>query len=113
MYRPLRIQFPGEIYHATSRSGRREPIFEDDSDRDAPLSVLEKGMKRFEAQVLAYCLMGNRDHVVLKTRRANLSRLMRQVNGVVSQAFNRRPRRDGHLYQGRLKAILVTGMPIC
>jgi REP element-mobilizing transposase RayT len=98
MSRPLRIEFPGAIYHVTSRSDRREPIFEDDSDRAALLGVLEEGMQRFDAQVLAYCLMGNHDHFVLHTRRANLSRLMRHLNGVYTQAFNRRYRKVENLY---------------
>jgi hypothetical protein len=49
MSRPLRIEFPVAIYHVTSRGDRREPIFEDDSDRAALLSVLEEGMQRFDA----------------------------------------------------------------
>ena len=100
MSRPLRIEFPGEIHHVTSRGDRREPIFEDDSDRAALLSVLEDGMQRFDAQVLAYSLMGNHDHFhfMLDTYRAKLWRLMRNVDGVVTQEFNRRHRKVGHLF---------------
>ncbi|HET7864677.1 MAG TPA: transposase [Burkholderiaceae bacterium] len=107
MSRPLRIEFPGAIYHVTSRGDRREPIFVDDTDRAALHTVLAQGMQRFDAQVLAYCLMGNHYHFVLHTRQANLSRLMRHVNGVYSQPFNRRHGKVGHLFQGRFKAILV------
>jgi putative transposase len=64
-------------------------------------------MDRFSAQVLAYCLMGNHYHFVLHTREANLSRLMRHINGVYTQVFNRRHGKVGHLFQGRFKAILV------
>jgi REP element-mobilizing transposase RayT len=64
-------------------------------------------MARFDAQVLAYCLMGNHYHFVLHTRQGNLSALMRHVNGVYTQAFNRRHGKVGHLFQGRFKAILV------
>ncbi len=107
MARPLRIEFPGAIYHVTSRGDRRERIFEDDADRRGFLSVIEQGMDRFDAQVLSYCLMGNHYHLVLHTRSANLSRLMRHVNGVYTQNFNRRHGLVGHLFQGRFKAILV------
>jgi len=107
MSRPLRIEFPGAIYHVTSRGDRREPIFVDDIDRRSLLAVLAQGMQRFNAQVLAYCLMTNHYHFVLHTREANLSRLMRHVNGVYTQAFNRRHGKIGHLFQGRFKAILV------
>ena len=88
MSRPLRIEFPGALYHATSRGDRREDIFFDDTDRAALHDVMAQGMARFDAQVLAYCLMGNHYHLVLRTRRANLSALMRHVNGVYTQAFN-------------------------
>ena len=107
MARPLRIEFPGAIYHVTSRGDRREAIVVDDVDRDALIDVVATGMSRFDAQVLAYCLMDNHYHFVLHTRQANLSLLMRHLNGVYTQAFNRRHNKVGHLLQGRFKAILV------
>jgi putative transposase len=107
MSRPLRIEFPGAVYHVTSRGDRREAIYLGDADRRNWLDVLALGLARFDAQALAYCLMGNHYHVVLHTRQANLSLLMRHLNGVYTQDFNRRHRKVGHLFQGRFKAILV------
>ena len=107
MARPLRLEFPGAVYHVTSRGDRREPIFEDDSDRNAFLTVVAQAMERFDAVVLAYCLMGNHYHLVIQTRAGNLSRLMQQLNGVYTQTYNRRHNKVGHLFQGRFKGILV------
>jgi REP element-mobilizing transposase RayT/DNA-directed RNA polymerase specialized sigma24 family protein len=107
MARPLRIEFPGAVYHVTSRGYRREPIFVDDHDRHGFLDVVAQALSRFDAEILAYCLMGNHYHFVLHTRRANLSLLMRHINGVYTQAFNRQHNEVGHLFQGRFKAILV------
>jgi REP element-mobilizing transposase RayT len=107
MSRPLRIEFPGAVYHVTSRGDRREDIFADDADRSALRLVLEQALQRFDAQVLSYCLMSNHYHFVLHTRQGNLSRLMRHVNGVYTQRFNRRHGKVGHLFQGRFNAILV------
>jgi putative transposase len=107
MVRPLRIEYPGAVYHVTSRGDRREPIAKDDTDRALFLDVLGQALQRFSAQAWAYCLMGNHYHLVLHTREANLSRLMRQINGVYTQTFNRRHGLTGHLFQGRFKAILV------
>ena len=90
-----------------SRGDRREAIYRDDLDRVAQLEVIAQAMDRFDATVLAYCLMGNHFHLVLHTREANLSRLMRHVNGVYTQHFNRRHGLAGHVFQGRFKAILV------
>ena len=107
MARPLRIEFPGAVYHVTSRGDRREDIFTDDEDRHGLLEVVAQALSRFDAEALAYCLMGNHYHFVLHTRQANLSLLMRHINGVYTQAFNRRHNKVGHLFQGRFKAILV------
>lgn len=107
MARPLRIEFPGAVYHVTSRGDRREPIYRDDTDRRAHLDVIAQAMDRFDAKVLAYCLMGNHYHLVLYTRQGNLSRVMRHINGVYTQSFNRRHGLVGHLLQGRFKAVLV------
>ena len=107
MARPLRIEFSGAIYHVTSRGDRREVIFEDDVDRRSFLEVVSQALRRFDAVALAYCLMDNHYHFVIHTRRANLSRLMRQINGVYTQAYNRRHHKVGHLFQGRFKGILV------
>lgn len=107
MSRPLRLEFEGAVYHITSRGDRREDIFDDDDDRLMWLEVLAEALESFDATVFAWCLMSNHYHIVLRTRRANLSRLMRHLNGVYTQRYNRRHGKVGHLYQGRFKGILV------
>ena len=107
MSRPLRIEFPGAVYHVTSRGDRREPIYRDDADRALQIEVLAQAVDRFDATVLAWCQMGNHYHLVLHTRQPNLSRFMRHLNGVYTQGFNRVHGLVGHLFQGRFKAILV------
>lgn len=52
MARPLRIEFPGAIYHVTSRDDQREAIFEDDDDRLAFLAIVGVAMERFDAVAL-------------------------------------------------------------
>ena len=65
MARPLRIEIADAIYHVTSRGDLREPTFRDDTDRQLFLQTLGTALERFDAQVLAYCLMGNHYHLVL------------------------------------------------
>lgn len=107
MARPLRIEFPGAVYHLTSRGNARQGIFEDDKDREAFLKLLCKVVRKYRWLCHAYCLMGNHYHLLIETSEANLSLGMRQLNGVYTQSFNRRHNRCGHLLQGRYKAILV------
>ncbi|MFA7619950.1 MAG: transposase [Thiohalomonadaceae bacterium] len=107
MARPLRIEFAGALYHVTSRGDRQEPIFEDDEDRRIFLSILADVVNHFNWLCHAYCLMANHYHLVVETPDGNLSKGMRQLNGVYTQASNRRHKRTGHLFQGRFKGILV------
>ena len=107
MSRPLRIEFSGALYHVMARGNAREDIFRSDADRLHFLSCLGAGCARFDWQVWAYCLMHNHYHLLIETRRATLSRGMREINGVYTQAFNRRHSRVGHVLQGRYKAVLV------
>jgi putative transposase len=107
MARPLRIEFDGALYHVTSRGNNRKAIFKDDSDRELFLKTLAQVTERFHWICHAYCLMNNHYHLVIETPDANLSKGMRQLNGVYTQAFNKRHRRVGHIFQGRFKAILV------
>lgn len=107
MTRPLRIEFSGALYHVTARGDRQEAIYEDDEDRRRFLTTVGEVVEGWNWVCHAYCLMTNHYHLVLETPDGNLSKGMRQLNGVYTQASNRRHRRVGHLFQGRYKAILV------
>ena len=107
MSRPVRIEFRNALYHVTARGDRREDIFEDDADRQRFLSPLEQVIARHNWVCYAWCLMDNHYHLLIQTPDGNLSKGMRQLNGVYTQASNRRHHRVGHLFQGRFKAILV------
>ena len=107
MARPLRIEYPGALYHITSRGDRREAIYLDDEDRRRFLELLGEVCHRFRWRIHAYCLMSNHYHLVAETLEGNLSRGMRQLNGVYTQRFNRRHGHVGHVFQGRYKTIVV------
>jgi REP element-mobilizing transposase RayT len=107
MARPLRIEYPGAVYHVTTRGNARQAIFKDDGDRKCFLDVLASVVEESNWLCHAYCLMENHYHLILETPEANLSRGMRQLNGVYTQRHNRRHGSGGHLFQGRFKAILV------
>ena len=107
MARPLRIEFPGALYHVTSRGNARQKVFRDDEDRETFLATLAAVVERFGWHCHAYCLMDNHFHLLLETPEPNLSRGMRQLNGVYTQRFNRRHRKVGHLFQGRFNAVVV------
>ena len=107
MARPLRIEYPDAWYHVMNRGRRGENVFSDAEDFAAFLVVLKESSEMFDLRVAAFCLMSNHYHLLVQTPSGNLSRIMRHVNGVYTQRFNRRRNIDGQLFRGRYKSILV------
>ena len=136
MARPLRIEFAGALYHVRARGDRREPIYEDEEDRERFLGInrcvsIRRALRGLPWEKVGIApqeltqrlifwvrlwrggggcamrtvLMDNHYHLVVETPEGNLSKRMRQLNEVYTQAFNRRHRQVGHLFQGRYKAI--------
>lgn len=107
MARPLRIQFPGAHYHVINRGLERRHVFLGDTDHRSFLDLLQDIHTRWQVEVLAYCCMTTHYHLFLHTPLGNLSRVMRHLDGLYTQQFNRRHVRDGPLFRGRYKALLV------
>jgi REP element-mobilizing transposase RayT len=107
MARPLRIEYPGALYHITSRGNARQVVFLDDEDRSLFLRLLSKVVKEYEWKCYSYCLMNNHYHLLIETPKANLSRGMHFLNSVYAQKHNERHERVGHLLQGRYHAVIV------
>jgi putative transposase len=89
MPRLLRIEYKNAIYHVMNRGRARQFIFHNDEYYHAFLETLGEACNRFGSVVHAYYLMGNHYHLLIETPLANLSRVMRHVNGVYTQRYNR------------------------
>lgn len=111
MARPLRLQFPGAVYHLTARGNARQDIYLDDTDRYAFLCLLGREVQQQRWHCYAYCLMSNHYHLLIETPEGNLVSGMRRLNGQYSQAFNRQHGRVGHVFQGRYTSIVVDRAP--
>ena len=107
MARPLRLEVEDGVYHLTARGNERRPIYRDSADCERFLEILGGTIERFGWRCLCYCLMTNHYHLLVRTPAPNLSRGMRDLNGLYAQAFNRRHGRVGHLFQGRFRAVLI------
>ena len=107
MTRPLRIQFPGAIYHVMNRGNEKNDIFNDDEDQNCFLKILSQSAKTYNIKLYCFVLMKNHFHLLVETPLGNLSEFMRHFNISYTSHYNRRHGRVGHLYQGRYKSILV------
>lgn len=107
MTRPLRIEYPGAVYHVYSRGNERKEIFRTATDYELFLGILGDTAGRFGLIIHAWCLMPNHFHILLETPGANLCDAMKRFLGLYTVRFNRTHKRVGHLFQGRYKALLV------
>ena len=101
------MEYENAFYHVMNRGRGRQTIFHEEVYYQSFLDILAGACERFDCMVHAYCLMENHYHLLIQTPKANLSRVMRHVNGVYTQKHNRLKRTDGPLFRGRFKAILV------
>ena len=85
----------------------RRDIFRDDADRVAYCELLARVFPEDGASCLAWALMPNHVHLVVRTGPRPLARVMHRVGTRYGRYFNDRYGRVGHLFQGRYKAIGV------
>jgi len=100
--------YPGAIYHVTQRGVGRTALFRDATDRQAFLWYLGRSALRGRWQILAYCLMENHVHLLIRDLDADLPRGLAALFGSHSARFNSRHGRFGALYQGRYRAFVIT-----
>lgn len=108
MARPLRIHFDGAWYHVMSRGINRNNIFYNDIQRETFLELLSKAITIYGVEIHAYCLMTNHYHLILHTPRGNISHAMKYINSNYAQFVNMTMNRDGPLFKGRFKAIVIS-----
>ena len=107
MGHPVRIEFPGAVYHIYSRGNRKENIFLDNDDRKLFLEIFSEISERNSWMCHAYCLMGNHYHLLLEIPHGILAPGMQHLNSLYARKFNRKHIMVGHLFQGRYKADLI------
>lgn len=111
MARQWRIEYEGALYHVLSRGNEKRSIVIDDEDRALFLETLGRMSNRFDVEIYAFVLMDNHYHLLLRTRRGNLSRAMQWFGVTYTRKFNIKRNRSGHLFQGRFKSFLVENDP--
>ncbi|MDX2506465.1 MAG: transposase [Gammaproteobacteria bacterium] len=107
MARPVRIEYPGAYYYLTSKGVEGKSIFKDVKDRQEFLQILQDVIARMQWDVFAYNLMPDSFQLFIKTPKPNLSKGMRQLNGVYTQRYNVKYDNDGNIFHGRFKGVLV------
>ena len=107
MARPLRVEYPGAIYHVMSRGNGRQRVFRDERDFRRLLEGLESAVRKFDWLVMSYVWMPNHIHLLLQTPQPNLSAGMQYLVSGYANWFSKRHQRPGHLFQGRFRGELI------
>ena len=107
MSRQQRIDFEGAVHHVMNRGVNHQQIFFDDADRIEFGRRLADIHERFGVETLAYCLMGNHYHLLLRTPTGGISAAMHRLASLYSRHTNDRAGRDGPLFRSRFHSILV------
>ncbi len=94
----------GRIYHVYNRVGGGSIEFADDELAATFITFLRLAMRRDEVVILAWCLLGNHYHLVVRQGPVSLSRPMKTLQQGITRARNLRARAFGPLWQGRFKA---------
>ncbi|HAV12010.1 MAG TPA: transposase [Opitutae bacterium] len=109
MSRRSRVEYAGAIYHVINRGNYRSFIFETEGARRSFLECLDVCCKAQGWLLHAWVLMGNHYHLCLETPEANLVEGMKWLQSTFANRFNRYRKANGHVFQGRYKAILLDG----
>lgn len=107
MARPLRIEYPDAVYHVSNVALEGQRVFPSQKYQEVFLQALEETCTRLNVQVHAYALLKDQYHLLIKTPEGNLSRFMRQIDGLYTQHYQRIKKSEGSLFRGRYKAVLV------
>ena len=107
MPRTGRLHIVGGCYHLMGRGGEgRRNIFACDEDKKDFIERLASGLEKTEAACLAWVMMSNHYHLLIRAGKQPLSDLMRNLLGGYAGSYNRRHKRAGYVFQNRFKSIL-------
>lgn len=98
------------MYYITSRGNRRNDFFKNKEDFQVYLAMLEEALDYYEAynyKIIAYCLVDNHAHIMIKTDKRTPEELISRVHSIYTKYFNRKYNYIGHLFQDRYYSELI------
>ena len=107
MVRKLRLEYPSAIYHVINRGNDRAAVFQSEGARTVFETCLAETCEKSKWVVHAWCVMSNQYHLALETPDGNLVAGMQWMQATFANRFNRDRGENGHLFQGRYKALVV------
>ncbi len=107
MPRSPRIQYPGAIYHIINRGNYRQDVFGEPGSAYAFVETMKEAVDRYGWRLGAFVVMRNHFHLAVQTPEPNLVTGMHWLQSTFATRFNRLHKEQGHVFQGRYRAILL------
>jgi REP element-mobilizing transposase RayT len=104
MPRQARIQSSTDYYHIMMRGNNRESIFNEDKQKRYFLESLKMQNEDQLIEIVAYCLMDNHVHIIVKANILDLAKAIKSINIKYAMNFNQKLDRVGHVFQDRFKS---------
>lgn len=111
MSRQTRVDFSGAIHHVVNRGVQKTLIFRSQDEREFFLSLFDRFASDYGIDILAYCLMNNHFHLIVRSRDGRLSDWMQVHQFTYAKEFNERHELSGHLFQDRFFSELIQEGP--
>ena len=109
MARNARLKLADAIYHIMCKSISEVNLFRDCEDKEMYLSLIKKYKKLYNVKIYGYCLMDNHAHILADANGADISKVMHGINFSYARYFNKKYKREGHLFKDRFKSKIVDG----
>ena len=107
MARKARLKADDAIFHIMCKSISEVNLFRDDQDKEKYIYLLKKYKKLYNVKIYGYCLMDNHAHLLVDSNGADISKVMHGINFSYAMYFNKKYKREGHLFKDRFMSKIV------
>ena len=108
MPRIARKFISGQYFHIMSQGINREYILQYDKEKEKYLELMNQYSIKFEINLIAYCIMSNHIHILIKAKNVNnISDFMRLVNGSYATYYNKKCDRVGFVFRSRFRSKVI------
>lgn len=90
-----------------NRGANHQDIFVEEQDYRYLAELIYTAQMKYGFKLHAYCFMTNHYHFLIETENEHISKIMKQINGLYTQYFNKKYHRDGALFRGRYNSFAV------
>ena len=107
MPRKARIKTHESIFHIICKSISEVNLFKDAEDKKMYLLLIKKYKVLYNFKLYGYCIMDNHSHLMIDANGSDISKVMHGINFSYAMYFNKKHKREGHLFKDRFKSKIV------